>query len=297
MAKSTSNSDKRIFGTKSIKKIYTLSILSFVIKKKKKPFDITLFYGRQLYNLEFVCYFSNQPCECCIVFHHCKWGKSPRCLKCFWCSKLPKGIFLLIIFIIIWNNGYSLAGTGTISLIASSWECCHQCINSVFIWSIDVARLSSKITKSSTVISSSSQSWVRRLLISSSITLSLVMLLTNPCLNPHFWKQLINVSVDTSLRATCNQWTVFATLTSCIISEAFLPFSVRETTYFSSLFMYLHLNTLIIPASSGSNQEVATKKAAVGRCLEFLPRLHLLDFLARIFFSKDLKTKPSSSMF
>ena len=36
-------------------------------------------------------------------------------------------------------------------------------------------------------------------------------------------------------------------LTSCIISEAFLPSSIRETTCFSSLFLYLHLNTLIMP--------------------------------------------------
>ena len=41
--------------------------------------SIRISLSRQLYKLEFVCYFPNQPCECCIVFHHCKWGKSPRC--------------------------------------------------------------------------------------------------------------------------------------------------------------------------------------------------------------------------
>ena len=32
-------------------------------------------------------------------------------LKCFWFSKVPRVVFLLIIFIIIWNNVYSLTGT------------------------------------------------------------------------------------------------------------------------------------------------------------------------------------------
>ena len=31
-------------------------------------------------------------------------------------------------------------------------------------------------------------------------------------------------------------------LTSCTISDAFLHSSIRETTYFSSLFLYIHLN-------------------------------------------------------
>ena len=44
-------------------------------------------------------------------------------------------------------------------------------------------------------------------------------------------------------------------LTSCIISEMFLPSSFRETTYFSNLFLYLNLNALIMPASSGCNLE------------------------------------------
>ena len=58
----------------------------------------------------------------------------------------------------------------------------------------DVAWLS-KVTKSSTVFSSFSWRWVRRLSNSSSISLSLVTLLTESCPNPHFWKQLIIVSV------------------------------------------------------------------------------------------------------
>ena len=119
----------------------------------------------------------------------------------------------------------------------------------------DVARLS-KATKSSTVVSSFSWRWVRRLSNSSSISLSLVMLLTESCPNPHFWEQLIFVSVDTSLQATCNQWIDFAILTSCIISEAFLPSSIRGTTYFSRVFLHLYLNALIVPVSIGYNQEV-----------------------------------------
>ena len=79
MAKSTSNSAKRIFGRKSLKTIYALSILSFVTqdfkKKKKNTFDIVLFQGRQLYILDFVCFFYNQPCECCIVSHYGKMKK------------------------------------------------------------------------------------------------------------------------------------------------------------------------------------------------------------------------------
>ena len=42
MAKSTSNSAKRIFERKSIKTIYTLSILSFVIQDFKKNISILL---------------------------------------------------------------------------------------------------------------------------------------------------------------------------------------------------------------------------------------------------------------
>ena len=170
---------------------------------------------------------------------------------------------------------------------------------------------------------------------------------------------------------------------------AFLPSSIRETTYFSSLSLYLPLNALIIPPSNSCNREVvpfgkrislmffeifwsvsgwqcalswkrmilllsswnlqtrslstssiisvliqafsfekyctvlglvlpwmflkhlgdllfqvtifepsaATKKAAVRRCLDFLPLLHLLDFPARPFSGKALKNKPRSSMF
>ena len=103
---------------------------------------------------------------------------------------------------------------------------------------------------------SSSRNWIRRLSNSSSISLSLVMLLIDSCLNPHFWKQLVIVSVDTSFQATCNQWIAFAMLTSCIISEAFLPSSVREITYFRNPFLYLYLNALIMPVSSDCNRKV-----------------------------------------
>ena len=151
----------------------------------------------------------------------------------------------------------ALEVSGTTSLIASSPACCPQSIKSVFILLFDVVRLSSKATKSSTVISSSSQNWVRSLSNSSSISLLSVMLLTDYYPNTHFWKQLIIVSVNTSLQATCNQWIAFVMLTSCVISEAFLPSSIRESTCFSSLFLYLHLNALIMPGSSGCNGEVA----------------------------------------
>ena len=92
----------------------------------------------------------------------------------------------------------ALEVSGTTSLIASSRAYCRQSIKSVFFWPVDVVRLSSKVTIISTVISSSSRSWVKRLSNSSSISLSLVMLLIDSCPNPHFWKQLIIVSIDTS---------------------------------------------------------------------------------------------------
>ena len=186
-----------------------------------------------------------------------EWSKSLRCasdvVRC-------QGVFSS------WSSSSSsettftawlaLEVSGTTSLIASSRACYRQSIKSVFIWPIDVVRLlSSNLTKSSSVISSSSRSWIRRLSNPSSISLSLVMLLTGSCPNPHFWKQLIIVSVDTSLEPTCNQRFAFAGLTSCIISEPFLPSSIHETTYFSSLFLYLNLNFLVMPASSGCNRE------------------------------------------
>ena len=94
MAKSTSNSGNRIFGRKSIKTIYTLSITAF-------------YFGLSLLLLQ-------SACECCIVFHHGKMKQITEVLKCFWFSKVPRGVFLLTIFIITWNNVYSLTGTGGI---------------------------------------------------------------------------------------------------------------------------------------------------------------------------------------
>ena len=91
----------------------------------------------------------------------------------------------------------ALEVSGTNSLIASSQACYRQSIKSVFIWPIDVVR---------SVISSSSRSWTRRLSNPSSISLSLVMLLTGSCPNPHFWKQSIIVFVDTgSTLLICQQ--------------------------------------------------------------------------------------------
>ena len=102
----------------------------------------------------------------------------------------------------------------------------------------------------------SSQSWIRRFLDSLSISLSLECCWRILNANLPFWKELIIVSVDTSLQATCNQWIMFAMLKSCIISKSFLPWSIREITCFSSLFLYVHLNALITSASNGYNSEV-----------------------------------------
>ena len=146
--------------------------------------------------------------------------------------------------------------SGTTSLIVFSRACCRESIKWIFIWQVYVVKLSSKVIKSSAVILSSSWSWVRRLSNCSSISLSLVMLLTGSCPNPRFWKQLIIVSVDTSLQVTCNQWFAFAMLTSRIISQAFLPLPLGQTAYISSLFLYLSLNTLIMPVSSYCNRKV-----------------------------------------
>ena len=78
MAKSTSNSAKRIFGRKSLNTIYTLSILSFVTQDFKKKTLLILFCFKAnnfIFCLDFVCFFYNQPCECCIVSHYGKMKK------------------------------------------------------------------------------------------------------------------------------------------------------------------------------------------------------------------------------
>ena len=175
-------------------------------------------------------------------------------LKCFWYSQAPRGVFLLIIFITIFTVWLALEVSGTTSLIASSWACCRQSIKLAFIWPDDVVRLSSKVTKSSTVISPSSRSWVKRLFKFFIYWKWCWQILVQTHL---FWKQLIIVSVDTSLQASCNQRIAFAMLISRIISEAFLPSPICETTYFSSFFLCLHLNPLIMPKSSGWNREDA----------------------------------------
>ena len=106
MAKSTS-----FFWEKEDKdNIYINYFIFRYSRLQKNRFDITLFYGRQLYNC--YCYFWDQPCQCCIVFHHGKMKQIIEVVKCFWCSKVPRGAFFLIIFTIIWNNVSSLAGTG-----------------------------------------------------------------------------------------------------------------------------------------------------------------------------------------
>ena len=104
-------------------------------------------------------------------------------------------------------------------------------------------------------MSSSSRSWLRWVAYSS-ISLSLQVLLSSDFLMPQLWKQWTTVPVDTSFQATCSQWIAFAMLTSCIIFDAFLPSSIRDTTYFISSFPYLHFNATIKPASSGCKQDV-----------------------------------------
>ena len=140
MAKSTSNSAKRIFGRKRIKTIYTLSILSFVIQGFKNSFRYFFVLRQTILCLDFLCYFCNQLCEFCIVFHYGKIKQIIKVLKCSWCSKVPRGVFLLIIFIIIWSNvitaWLALDVSGTTSLIASSRACCRHSIKSVFIWPV-----------------------------------------------------------------------------------------------------------------------------------------------------------------
>ena len=112
-------------------------------------------------------------------------------LKYVWCNKVSRGVFLLILFIIIWNNVYSLTGTGGIwynlfnSFLSSVLSPRYQIGIYLTIWCCQII----------TVISSSSRSWVRRLSNFSSISLSLVMLLTDSCPTPHFWKHLIIVYI------------------------------------------------------------------------------------------------------
>ena len=244
MAKSTSNSAKRIFGRKSINTIYTLSILSFVIQDFKKNFSILLCFKADNFIFRTLSVTSAiSPVSVASFSIMEKWSKSSRCWiasdvgRCWgafssWSSSSSSET--------TFTAWLALEVSGATSLIASSRACYRQSIKLVFIWPVDVVRVSSKVTKSSTVISSSSRCWVKRLSNSSSISLSLWMLLIDSCSNPYFWKQLIIVSVEIFFQATCNQWIAFAMLTSFIISEAFLPSSIRETTYFSSLFLYLH---------------------------------------------------------
>ena len=62
----------------------------------------------------------------------------------------------------------------------------------------------------------------------------------------------------------------------------------------------IHLGDLLSQITTGSQifeSSAATKKAAIRRCLDFLPPLHLLNFSTRPFSGKALKKKPSSSMF
>ena len=189
MAKSISNSAKKIFGRKKIKTIYTLIILSFVIQDFKKIVLILLCFKKD--NFIIVTVTSGiSPASVASFSIMEKWSKSSR----WWnasdvvrCQEVLSS----------WSSSSSSETTftawlalevpGTTSLIASSRACCCQSIKSVFIWPVYVVRLSSKVIKSSIVILSSSRGWVRRLSNSSSISLSLVMLLTDSCPNPHIW--------------------------------------------------------------------------------------------------------------
>ena len=123
MAKSISNSAKRIFGRKSVKTIYTLSISSFIIQdfKKKLLILLCLKVDNFIFWILSVTFaispvsFRSQSFSCeFLLFHHKKMKQIIELLKCFWRSKVPRSSFLLIIFIIIWNNVYILIGTGDI---------------------------------------------------------------------------------------------------------------------------------------------------------------------------------------
>ena len=162
------------------------------------------------------------------------WSSSSEMASGFWPSLLSRSL-------------------GTTSSIASCQAFSLYSTKSVFIWPGDV-----EVLKSSIVMLSWSRSWLRRVANSSSILPSLQVLLASDILKPHFWKQWTIVSVDTSFPTAYSQWIAFAILTSCIISEAFLHSSVRDTTCFTSSFRYLHLNALIIPASSGCKRDVDT---------------------------------------
>ena len=61
---------------------------------------------------------------------------------------------------------------------------------------------------------------------------------------------------QTSFHAALIQEIAFNISTSWIISEAFLLSSIREMTHFKSLFRYLTLKFLIIPASRGCSLDV-----------------------------------------
>ena len=190
MAKSISNSAKKIFGRKKIKTIYTLIILYFVIQDFKKIFLILLCFKED--NFIIVTVTSGiSPASVASFSIMEKWSKSSRCWNA---SDVVRCREVLS----SWSSSSSSETTfttwlvleipRTTSLIASSRACCCQSIKLVFIWPVYVVRLSSKVTKSSIVILSSSRGWVRRLSNSSSISLSLVMLLTDSCPNPHIWK-------------------------------------------------------------------------------------------------------------
>ena len=155
MAKWTSNSAKRIFGRKSIKTVYILSILSFVIQDFRKKTFRYYFVLRQT-TLSVASTIS--PVSVASFSITEKWSKPSTCWSAFDVVRC-RGVFSS------WSSSSSsettftawlaLEVSGTTPLIVSSWACCPQSIKSVFIWPVDVVRLPSKVTKSSTATSSS----------------------------------------------------------------------------------------------------------------------------------------------
>lgn len=157
-------------------------------------------------------------------------------LQCLWCCKFRTNCFLMIFIVrndlltvafitikIIMYNVFNSSPTFSLQkmFLYLVRGCYYIVIKQYEVFECDVIL---------------SRSWIRRVASFSSISLYLQVLLASDFLKPHF-KQWTIVSVNTSFQATCNQWIVFAILTSCIIPGFFLPSWIWNTTYFRSLIM------------------------------------------------------------
>ena len=89
-----------------------------------------------------------------------------------------------------------------------------------------------------------------------------------------------------------SQWIAFAILTSCIISEVFLPSSIWDTTYFRSSFLYLHFNTVITPASKGCKRDAAH----LGRKINFMIVKQVFES-GKMYYQERIAFLPSKHSF